>query len=208
MSTNKITNKQNSNVLIGALIILIVGGLLFWSWPTLSGQKTLEEVNIVVETFGRRMQNVNLSETDQDTLSLNIEKEYGDLVISPVILVEWLREPYNAPGKQIANGPWPDNVEILSTEKLNKSSYEVKGEVMILDSNSLGEGCIVEKEVNTEAEGCKIKGYVVKQDITFLVERSTDKGNYWLISKVTLGDIHFPNDEEVNNVTSTDQEVE
>ncbi|MDD2656291.1 MAG: hypothetical protein PHQ18_01830 [Patescibacteria group bacterium] len=184
MKSQNSQKNEDRNIFLVFVAILVVIGLAYFVYPKLhSDAKDIESVNNVVETFGKRMQDVNLKIEDQDVLSLTIEKEYGDLVISPDLLVDWLRDPSSAPGTQVSS-PWPDHIEILSTEKQENGSYEVKGNVVQITSNELSDICIKDRE----NPACVITDYSVKQAIDIIVEKNREEGLPWLISKVTFGD--------------------
>lgn len=119
----------------------------------------------LVENFGRKLQTVSL-QAPRDIVNKSIQENYGDFV-SPALLAEWLSDPQNAPGRRVLSSPWPDRIEILSTEKLSEYAYEVKGKIIEMTS--------VEK-----ASG----GVAAKRPITLVVEKT---GNRWHINAATLG---------------------
>ncbi|MHB8280613.1 MAG: hypothetical protein ACYDIA_23660 [Candidatus Humimicrobiaceae bacterium] len=94
-----------------------------------------------------------------------MQENYGNLV-SQALIKEWINDPPNAPGR-LTSSPWPDRIEILSTEKLSEDTYEVKGEIIEITS--------VEKMSG---------GVAAKRPITLALKKIE---NSWLIDDVTLG---------------------
>ena len=91
-----------------------------------------------------------------------MQENYGD-VVSSGLLEQWLTDPLNAPGR-LTSSPWPDRIDIKTTEKLSDNAYELNGEVIEITN--------VDKMAN-------------KTLIHLLVEKV---GEHWLINEVTLGD--------------------
>ncbi|MFA7244767.1 MAG: hypothetical protein WC070_01135 [Candidatus Magasanikbacteria bacterium] len=164
-------NKEQLNkIAYGFGIALVVILLAFLAYPKVFAKQILKkevsEVQTLVQTFGQRLQNVALTNVEEDELSLNIEKNYGDLVTSPILLVKWLANPENAPGKYVPN-VIPESIEIISTEKLNETTYEVKGEIIEI----------------YPADDVNEKEIADKKPITILLEK-VDKN--WLIADFIL----------------------
>ena len=94
-----------------------------------------------------------------------MQENYGSLV-SPELLAAWQRDPQNAPGRLVSS-PWPERIEILSNVKLAEDSYEVRGNIIEITSESqTGEGV------------------AAKRPITLIVKKAPSG---WLIDEVTLG---------------------
>jgi hypothetical protein len=93
-----------------------------------------------------------------------MQENYGEYV-SPSLIEQWFKDPINAPGR-LTSSPWPDRIEILSTEKVSEGAYEVMGEIV-------------------EIAGGEKKEIVAKRTITLLVEITDGK---WLISDTTIGE--------------------
>jgi len=121
-----------------------------------------EEINSLVEEFGRRLQQVSLL-APEEVLEDSMRKSYGEFV-SPTLLEQWLKDPLKAPGR-LTSSPWPDRIEILSTEKISEGAYEVKGEIIEITGAS--------DEI------------VEKKPITLVVEKVDGK---WLINNACIGD--------------------
>ena len=79
-----------------------------------------------MEKFGSVLQKVSLLGPKEE-LEKSM-KEYGD-VVSSGLLEQWLTDPLNAPGR-LTSSPWPDRIDIKTTEKLSDNSYELNGEVI------------------------------------------------------------------------------
>jgi len=188
MSSKKTKTKEQNNKLVMAVIaILVLGVMAYVLLPKFHAEeKNMATVQNLVETFGKRLQNVNLAQKDQDTLSLSIEENYGKLVENPLMLVNWLRNPANAPGR-LTSSPWPDHIEILSTSKLSDTKYEVNGNIVEITKDDLSENCTGVAGVDTEIEGCELTGFALKRPISITVEKTNHKGNPWLMTEVTLG---------------------
>jgi hypothetical protein len=121
-------------------------------------------VNSVVEEFGKKLQLVSLLGPEEE-LEKSMQENYSEFV-SPALIEQWIEDPLNAPGR-LTSSPWPDRIEIISTEKTSEESYEVKVEII---------------EVANAEEGHED---VAKRPITLIVEKIEGK---WLINNVTLGE--------------------
>lgn len=196
--TSNIRNTK-STWLILLVVILVMAFLAYLLYPSFqSDENNVSEVQTTVETFGRRLQNVPLM-SENEILSESMQEQYGDLVVSQVVINNWLSDPSNAPGR-LTSSPWPNHIEILNTEKLSDNTYEVKGNVIEITSNELSEECVTEKGINTQNSGCEIIGFAAKRPINILLERlSDDKRNPWLITSVAFGQyISNGNENEYN----------
>lgn len=150
---SKRNKEQLNKIAYGFGIALVVILLAFLAYPKVFAKQILKkevnQVQTLVQTFGQRLQNVALTNVTEDELSLNIERNYGDLVTSPVLLVNWLANPENAPGIYVPN-IIPESIEILNTEKLNETTYEVKGEIVeIYPADDSNEKEIADKKLVT-----------------------------------------------------------
>lgn len=192
---NKKSQKQsNNNVLYGVIAILAVIGLGFLAFPKFyADERNQETVEGLVETFGKRMQYVNLVAENPDDLSVSMEEQYGKLIDDPLMLLTWMRNPQNAPGRQ-AYSPWPDRIEILSTEKISDTKYQVKGNIVEITEDNLSDECMGVGGVDTEIEGCVLEGFSSKRPITFVIEKTNHKGKPWLITEVKMGQYTITNE--------------
>jgi len=119
-----------------------------------------DAVNSLVEDFGKKLQLVSLL-APEDVLEESMQESYGEFV-SPTLLEQWVKEPISAPGR-LTSSPWPDRIEILSTDKISEGAYEVKGEII---------------EIANENDEI-----VAKRPITLVVEKIDGK---WLINNVNI----------------------
>lgn len=126
-----------------------------------------DTVNSLVEAFGKKLQMVSLL-APEDVLEQSMQENYGDYV-SHTLLEQWLKDPINAPGR-LTSSPWPDRIEIISTEKISEEAYEVKGEIIEIAS------------ANDEA--------VAKRPITLVAEKIDGK---WLINNAQVGEYEDAN---------------
>lgn len=120
-------------------------------------------VNSVVENFGTKLRLVSLL-GPEDLLEKSMQENYGEFV-SPTLLEQWLKDSISAPGR-LTSSPWPDRIEILSTEKVTEEAYEVKGEIIEITS-------LENKEI------------AAKRSITLVVEKIDGK---WLINNANIGE--------------------
>lgn len=121
-------------------------------------------VAALVESFGNKLQQVSLLAPPED-LKKNMEENYGGYLTSE-LLTEFLNDPDNAPGK-LTSSPWPDRIEITSTEKTSEGLYEVTGTII---------------EVTSTEQGTE--NAAAKRPITLEVKKVDGE---WLISSVVLG---------------------
>ncbi len=119
----------------------------------------------LVESFGSKLQAVSLL-APKDILEKSMKENYGDYV-SEALLAKWAGDPQNAPGR-LTSSPWPDRIEITSTEKISENAYEVKGKIIEITSTEKEKG-----------------GAAAKRPITLEVKKINDS---WVIDNVTLGD--------------------
>jgi hypothetical protein len=169
MSTlvSKINKKSKSIMSMVVLIAVISGALLLSACSGKTNQDVINEegaVVSIVESFGSKLQTVPLLDS-KDIVEKSMQENYGNLV-SQALIEEWIGDPLNAPGRRISS-PWPDRIEILSTEKLSEDTYEVKGKIIEITSTEKVNG-----------------GVAAKRPITLAVKKIE---NRWLIDDVMLG---------------------
>ncbi len=124
-----------------------------------------QDVRTLVEAFGKTLQKVSLSGS-KDMVAASIEENYGDYVTSE-LLQKWQADPQSAPGR-VVSSPWPDCIDIMRTEMIDKNQYTVYGEVIEVTSVELANG-----------------GAAAKRPVTLVVQKVNDR---WLISGVTIGE--------------------
>lgn len=120
-------------------------------------------VSKLVAEFGQRLKSVSLLASG-DAAAKSIKENYADYV-SPELLAQWQKEPEKAPGK-VTSSPWPERIDIIATEKLSATKYQVKGEIIEVSSVEMTNG-----------------GYAAKRPVVLVVEKT---GNKWLITEVKL----------------------
>jgi hypothetical protein len=149
------------------LTFIISGALLLSYCGSKINSSIMNEKEIVVsivKDFGSKLKNVPLL-ASKDVLRKSMEENYTDLVSDPLI-EKWIYDPLNAPGR-LTSSPWPDRIDILSTKKISKDTYQVNGEIIEVTS--------VEK-ING--------GIAAKRPITLILKKINNK---WMIYDVTLG---------------------
>ncbi|MDF2524606.1 MAG: hypothetical protein K0R31_2247, partial [Clostridiales bacterium] len=128
--------------------------------PQQTDESDKSAIASLVEEFGKKLQIVSL-QAPKDIVKESIQENYSKYV-STTLLSEWMKNPERAPGR-LTSSPWPDRIEIISTEILSENAYQVKGEII---------------EVTNTGE------IAAKRPITLQVEKYENK---WLISAVALG---------------------
>lgn len=123
------------------------------------------DVRTLVEAFAGKLKMVSLA-APADVAAQNIEKYYSDYV-TPELLARWKKDPENAPGR-VVSSPWPERVDIFSTERIDKDNYSVSGEIIEVTSVELAKG-----------------GAAAKRPVTVKVQKANGR---WLISDLTLGE--------------------
>ncbi|MFZ7102727.1 MAG: hypothetical protein ACOWWO_08715 [Peptococcaceae bacterium] len=121
-------------------------------------------VKNLVKDFGKKLQAVSL-QGPNDVVEKSMQDNYGNFV-SAELLASWQRDPLNAPGRMVSS-PWPDHIEILTTEKSAESTYKITGEIIEITSAEKGDG-----------------GVAAKRPITIVVRKIAEN---WLIDSVALG---------------------
>nr|WP_300094819.1 stalk domain-containing protein [Sedimentibacter sp.] len=122
------------------------------------------KVENIVRGFGSRLKMVSLLAPDK-LLKESMNENYGKLVTKE-LLEKWMNNPSEAPGRAVSS-PWPERIDIESSEKVSDNKYKIKGYIIEVTS--------VEK-----ASG----GIAAKREISLDVEKI---GGTWIISNVELG---------------------
>lgn len=89
-------------------------------------------IRYVVESFGKRLQNVPLQSPNA---AQAIREQYAEW-ISPELLEAWAEDPSRAPGR-IVSSPWTDHIEIAALVKQGTDGYLVTGFVVEITSVEL-----------------------------------------------------------------------
>jgi exodeoxyribonuclease V alpha subunit len=96
-----------------------------------------QDVRALVEAFGKTLQKVSLS-APKDVVGTSIEENYSGYV-TPELLQKWQADPQSAPG-HVVSSPWPDRIDILRMEIVDKNQYTVYGEIIEITSVELVNG--------------------------------------------------------------------
>ncbi len=144
------------------------GAINNFQWD-LSGEiKTDEaernEITELVQNFGGQLKMVSLL-APEETLKETMNKYYGDYAYQELI-EDWLKSPESAPGK-LTSSPWPGRIDVLSVEKTNDKTYEVKGNIVEFTSVEMVDG-----------------GIAAKREITLKISSLDNK---WVITGAKLG---------------------
>jgi len=92
-------------------------------------------VRYVVESFGKRLQDVSLQSPNAAQI---IGEQYAEFV-SPELLETWMKDVSKAPGR-VVSSPWPDRIEINSLAQEGAARYAVTGFVVEVTSVELVNG--------------------------------------------------------------------
>jgi hypothetical protein len=104
--------------------------------PTNTGDEVEQaQVRELVETFGKRLQNVSLLSPDAGQ---ELHQQYSEYV-SPALLETWRSDIAAAPGRMVSS-PWPDRIEIAALEKINVDQYVVTGSIIEVTSAEISSG--------------------------------------------------------------------
>lgn len=113
-------------------------------------------VNDLVENFGEELKNLSLL---APTVSEDIRELYTDYV-TPDLLNHWVNNPEEAPGRTTSS-PWPERIEIVSTEPTSEVTYIVSGyivEMTSVDDQGLT-GVSVTINVDKTTDGWRISNF-------------------------------------------------
>jgi hypothetical protein len=172
----------NRRILVGILIVLIVlvaGTLLVKSMrPHLIGRNERSEITALVETFGSKLKEVSLSDPEE-VVSREIGKVYAPFV-NASFLSKWISDPSTAPGRA-ASSPWPEKIEMISMEKLDSHTVEVKGNIVYMTSVEMAQG-----------------GNAGEDPIVLIAGNDTQNGK-WLISQARYGKYAFYDRKQLDN---------
>ena len=131
--------------------------------PTAASQTDEEtEVRNVVESFGKRIQNVSLL---SPTAAQEMKQQYLGFV-APALLGTWMKDVSKAPGRKVSS-PWPDRIEIASLAKDGSDRYLVTGSAIEISSVEVVNG-----------------GEAVRIPVRIVVERANGR---WLITDYAEG---------------------
>src|SRR5450756_1347367 len=115
------------------VVVVFVAGFFFWNFVNPKTIKRAEkgEVTALVENFGSKLKEVSLS-APGEIVSQEIETIYAPFVSSNLLL-DLTNNPARAPGRDVSS-PWPEKIEIVSMEKLDSHTIQVKGKIILMTS--------------------------------------------------------------------------
>src|SRR5450756_1237760 len=129
---------MNKRFLIAAGIVLLVvvvfvTGFFFWksAYSKTITRAEKKEVTALVENFGSKLKEVSLSNPGE-VVSQEIETIYAPFVSSNLLL-DLTNDPARAPGRDVSS-PWPETIEIISMEKLDSYTIQVRGKIILMTS--------------------------------------------------------------------------
>ena len=177
---------MNKRFLIAAGIVLLVvvvfvAGFFFWNFvnPKTIKRAEKEEVTALVENFGSKLKEVSLS-APGEIVSQEIKQVYTPFVSSNFLL-DLINDPSKAPGRDVSS-PWPEKIEIISMEKLDSYTIQVKGKIILMTSVEVAQG-----------------GNAGETPIMLWVRNTNTKGA-WLIDQLSYGEYAFY---DMKELTST-----
>lgn len=92
-------------------------------------------VRYVVESFGKRFQNVSLQSPNATQM---LQEQYAEWVSSDLLGI-WMNDPSKAPGR-IVSGPWPDRIEISTLTQESPDRYVITGFIVEVTSMEVVSG--------------------------------------------------------------------
>src|SRR5450756_2424198 len=177
---------MNKRFLIAAGIVLLVvvvfvTGFFFWksAYSKTITRAEKKEVTALVENFGSKLKEVSLS-APGEIVSQEIETIYAPFV-SSTFLLNLTNDPTRAPGRDVSS-PWPEKIEIISMEKLDSHTIQVKGKIILMTSVEVAQG-----------------GNAGETPIMLWVRNTNAKGA-WLIDQLSYGEYAFY---DMKELTST-----
>jgi len=177
---------MNKRFLIAVAIVLLVvvvfvAGFFFWNFvnPKTIKRAEKEEGTALVENFGSKLKEVSLS-APGEIVSQEIETIYAPFV-SSTFLLNLTNDPTRAPGRDVSS-PWPEKIEIISMEKLDSHTIQVKGKIILMTSVEVAQG-----------------GNAGETPIMLWVRNTNAKGA-WLIDQLSYGEYAFY---DMKELTST-----
>lgn len=94
-----------------------------------------ERIRYVIESFGKRLQNVSLQSPNATQI---LQEQYAEWVSSDLLGI-WMNDPSKAPGR-IVSSPWPDRIEINTLTKEDPDRYVATGFVVEVTSMEVVSG--------------------------------------------------------------------
>ena len=151
------------------VVVVFVAGFFFWNFmnPNTIKKDEKAEVTALVESFGSKLKEVRLSDPEE-MVSQEIKQVYTPFVSSNLLL-DLINDPSKAPGGDVSS-PWPEKIEIISMEKSDSHTIQVKGKIILMTSVEMAQG-----------------GNAGETPIMLWV-RNTNANGAWLIDFVSYGE--------------------
>jgi hypothetical protein len=161
------------------VVVVFVAGFFFWNFmnPNTIKKDEKAEVTALVESFGSKLKEVRLSDPEE-MVSQEIKQVYTPFVSSDLLL-DLINDPSKAPGGDVSS-PWPEKIEIISMEKLDSHTIQVKGKIILMTSVEMAQG-----------------GNAGETPIMLWV-RNTNANGAWLIEQVSYGEYAFYDSKELS----------
>src|SRR5664280_839390 len=163
------------------VVVVFVAGYFFWNFmnPNTIKKDEKAEVTALVESFGSKLKEVSLS-APGEIVSQEIETIYAPFVSSN-LLSDLTNDPVRAPGRDVSS-PWPEKIEIISMEKLDSHTIQVKGKIILMTSVEVAQG-----------------GNAGETPIALWV-RNTNANGAWLIDQLSYGEYAFYDMKELTSI--------
>jgi len=161
------------------VVVVFVAGFFFWNVinPNTIKKDETAEVTALVENFGSKLKEVRLSDPEE-MVSQEIKQVYTSFVSSNLLL-DLINDPSKAPGGDVSS-PWPEKIEIISMEKLDSHTIQVKGKIILMTSVEMAQG-----------------GNAGETPIMLWV-RNTNANGAWLIDQLSYGEYAFYDSKELS----------
>lgn len=175
---------MSKKLLIGIVLLVVivfVAGFFTWNLvnPNTIKKDEKAEVTALVENFGSKLKEVSLSDPEK-IVSQEIQQVYAPFV-STGFLSDLMNDPARAPGREVSS-PWPEKIEIVSMNKLDSHTIQVKGRIILMTSGEIAQG-----------------GNAGEDPIMLLV-RDTSGNGAWLIDDLSSGDYAFYDSTELSTM--------
>ena len=150
------------------LLVLIVGvsGCILVGCSESVSEEETTAITQLVEAFGKTLKAVDLAGPEA-YVSAQIEHTYAPFLTS-TFLSELQRSPESAPGRSVSS-PWPERIEIASIKRLDRHTYQVQGNFILMTSVEVVNG-----------------GNAGTQPVILTV-RDSGEGGAWLIDDLSFG---------------------
>ncbi|MCX6063355.1 MAG: hypothetical protein NTV26_04075 [Caldiserica bacterium] len=137
MSTNGLVRFIAVGIVL--LLVMSVGAYLLFR-PSTTTPPNVADINAiyqVVGEFGARLKNVVITTSDQDVITA-VDFNLKQLVTDRLYQV-FVQDKSRIPGRYVSS-PWPDRIEIDSTQMLDSASYTVHGRLVLMTDDTVAHG--------------------------------------------------------------------